>query len=95
MIACFMNFHEKENAQDLKKHLDRVIERAIEFGCSVFVSGKKYPEDKIFEERVKEIKKHYEPGEVNYVGITVEDDEELKNLFIHIADWEMYSYEEI
>lgn len=95
MICCFMNFHEKENAQDLKRHLDKEIERAIEFGCSVFVSGKKHPEDKIFEERVKEAATHYQPGEVCYVGITVEDDKELKNLFIHIADWEVYSYEEI
>ena len=94
MIACFMNFHEKENAKDLKEHLDKEIERAVEFGCTTFIFGKKYPEDKIFEERIKERAKKYAENEITYAGITVEDDEELKNLFIQIADWECYSYEE-
>jgi len=93
MIACFMNFHEKENAKDLVKHLDKEIENAINFGCKTFVSGKNHPEDKVFEERVKETAKQYAAGEVEYVGISAPD-EELKNLFINIADWEVYSYEE-
>ena len=59
MICCFMNFHEKENAKDLEKHLDKEIQDAINFGCTVFISGKNYPEDKVFEERVKEAAKKY------------------------------------
>ncbi len=93
MICCFMNFHEKENAKDLEKHLDKEIQDAINFGCTVFISGKDHPEDKIFEERVKEAAKKYDTGEIQYVGISASD-EDLKNLFIHIADWESYSYEE-
>ncbi len=93
MIACFMNFHEKENAKDLVKQLDNEIEKAIIFGCKTFISGKNHTEDKVFEERVKEAAKEYAAGEIQYVGITASD-EELKNLFINIADWEVYSYEE-
>ena len=94
MICCFMKFHEKEKAKDLEKQLDKEIQDAINFGCTVFVSGKNHPEDKVFEERVKEAAKRYGIGEVQYVGITAPEDE-LKDLFIHIADWESYAYEEI
>ena len=93
MIGCFMNFHERENAKDLIKHFDKEIEKAISFGCTTFISGKNYPEDKLFEERVKEWAKKYATDEIQYVGITAPDDE-LKNLFRHIADWEIYSFEE-
>ena len=92
MIACFMNFHEQKNAEDLAKHFDKEIENAINMGCTVFVSGTKYPEDEIFKQRVEIAAKAYADGEVNYAGITVLDDNELKNLFILIADWEIYSY---
>ena len=94
MICCFMNFHEKENAKDLEKHLDKEIQDAINFGCTVFISGKNHPEDKVFEERVKLASERYGMGEVQYVGISAPD-AELLDLFIHIADWESYAYEEI
>ena len=94
MICCFMNFHEKENAKDLEKHLDKEIQDAINFGCTVFISGKNHPEDKVFEERVKMAASQYAPGEIRHVGISAPD-EELNNHFIHIADWESYAYEEV
>ena len=92
MTCCFMNFHEEESVQDLAKHFDREIDTAIGRGCSVFMTGTKYPEDKIFAERVKNTAKYYADGEIKLICIN-ENDETLKELFIRIADWEIYAYD--
>ncbi len=92
MICCFMNFHERESEKDLIKHFDREIDCAIGRGCSVFVTGTKYPEDKIFAERVMNISKYYADGEIKLVCVD-EADEALKNRFIDTAEWEIYAYE--
>ena len=93
MICCFYNLHAQENAKDLQKHFDKEIENAIGRGCDMFLCGKKYPEDKIFAQRVKENAKHYAPGEIKLAQIDEENDEALKALFIELAHWEIYSYE--
>ena len=93
MICCFMNLHEQKNAEDLKKHFDREIEHAIDWGCSVFLAGRKYPEDALFSERVKEMSRFYKEGEIRFFHIDEPDDDKLKRLFIGIADWEIYSYD--
>ena len=92
MTCCFMNFHEKESAKDLEKHFDQEIDYAIGRGCSVFMTGTKYPEDKIFAERVLNIAKYYADGEIKLICID-EDDKALKNHFIDVADWEIYAYD--
>ena len=92
MICCFMNFHEEETVQDLEKHLDREIDYAIGRGCSVFMTGTKYPEDKIFAERVIGMSRYYAEGEVILICLN-ESDEVLKNRFIDMADWEIYAYD--
>lgn len=92
MICCFMNLHEQKNAKGLKKHFDEEIERAIDWGCSTFVAGMKYPEDKLFSEMVLKASKRYKQGEINLVQFEEPDDEKLKHIFIRIADWEIYSY---
>lgn len=93
MICCFYNLHEQENAKDLHKHFDKEIENAIGRGCSVFFCGKKYPEDEIFAQRVQENSKHYAQGEILLLQLDEEKDEALKNFFMRVADWEIYSYE--
>ncbi len=93
MICCFMNLHEQKNAKDLKKHFDKEIFHAIDWGCSTFVAGMKYPEESLFSERVLEISKCYKQGEINLVQFNEPDDEKLKLIFLRIADWEIYSYE--
>lgn len=92
MICCFMNLHEKENARDLVKHFDTEIEKAILFGCTKFLSGKKYAEDKIFKERVENAAKGYDDSEINHIEINAKGNEELQNFLLEIADWEIYSY---
>lgn len=92
MICCFMNFHECETEEDLIRHLDREIDYAIGRGCTVFMTGTKYPEDKIFIERVKNISKFYADGEITLVCLD-KSDEELKDYFIDVADWEIYAYD--
>ncbi len=92
MTCCFMNFHEQESEKDLIKHFDREIEHAIDWGCSFFMTGTKYPEDKLFAERVTNMAKYYNHGEIKLVCLN-DDDETLKKLFIQIADWEIYSYD--
>ncbi len=92
MICCFMNFHEEESVKDLVKHFDREIDYAIGRGCSVFMTGTKYPEDKIFAERVMNISKYYADGEIKLVCVD-EADEALENHFIDVAEWEIYAYE--
>lgn len=93
MTCCFFNLHEQENAENLEKHFDREIEIAIGRGCSIFVCGKKYPEDEIFAERVRHAAKRYAEGEISLVAMAEEDDANLKKTFIDIADWEIYSYD--
>lgn len=93
MTCCFFNLHQQENAKNLEKHFDREIEIAIGRGCSIFVCGKKYPEDEIFAQRVREAAKHYAEDEITLVAMAEEDDAKLKKIFIDIADWEIYSYE--
>ncbi len=93
MTCCFFNLHQQENAPNLEKHFDKEIEIAIGRGCSIFLCGKKYPEDEIFVQRVKEAAKHYAEGEITVSVMSEDDDEKLKKLFIDIADWEIYSYE--
>ncbi len=92
MTCCFMNFHEEESVQDLVKHFDREIDYAIGRGCSVFMTGTKYPEDKIFAERVMNISKNYADGEIKLVCVD-EADEALENRFIDVAEWEIYAYD--
>ena len=92
MICCFMNLHEKENAKDLKKHFDKEIEHAISFGCSVFMAGKSGIENEIFKERVMIASRHYKDGEITFLAVD-KSNEELKDFFIQLADWEIYSYE--
>lgn len=91
MICCFMNFHEQESARDLVAHLDREIDIAIGRGCSVFLTGTKYPEDKIFAKRVINTAKYYANEEIKLIKID-ESDEILKTRFIAVADWEIYAY---
>ena len=93
MICTFMNFHEKENEKNLEKHLTREIEIAIGRGCSVFLTGMRYPEDEIFAEKVKEAAKFYAEGEVVLKTIEKGSEEELKNFFMSVADYELYPYE--
>lgn len=93
MICCFMNLHEKENAKDLSKHFDKEIEIAIGRDCSVFVAGTNYPEDILFEERVREASKFYEDGDIRFLAVENASEDELASFFIQIADWEIYSYE--
>ena len=92
MICCFMNFHEGENTKDLAKHLEKEIEIAVGRGCSVFICGNKRPEDDIFAETVEKISKYYAEGEVVLKRMD-KTEEELKNIFIDIADWEIYPFE--
>ena len=93
MTCCFMNFHERENAEDIIKHFDREIEHAIDWGCTSFVTGTKYPEDEIFAQRVINMSKYYAKGEIKLVQLNEKNDEILKSRFIKMADWEIYSYE--
>ena len=93
MICCFMNFHENENAEDLIKHFDREIEHAIDWGCTVFVTGTQHSEDKIFAQRVTNMSKYYADGEIKLVQLEEKSEKILRSLFINIADWEIYSYE--
>ena len=93
MTCCFFNLHQQENAPNLEKHFDKEIEIAIGRGCSIFVCGKKYPEDEIFAQRVQEAAKHYAPDEISLVTMAETDDDKLKKIFIDIADWEIYSYD--
>ena len=95
MTCCFFNLHKQENSPNLEKHFDKEIEIAIGRGCSIFVCGKKYPEDEIFAERVMEAAKHYADDEISLVRMAEEDDDKLKKMFIDIADWEIYSYETV
>lgn len=94
MVCCFMNFHEKENAKDLKKHFDGEIDNAISRGCTTFVTGKRYPEDELFAERVLVAAKEYPNENISLIFANPElkSDEDLKKYFIDIADWEIYSY---
>ncbi len=92
MICCFMNLHEKENVRDLVKHFDTEIEKAILFGCTKFLSGEKYAEEKIFKERVENAAKFYDEGEIDFIGINAKGNKELKRFLMEIADWEIYSY---
>lgn len=93
MVCCFMNLHEKENAQNLSSHFDKEIEIAVGRGCYTFVCGNKYPEDEIFAQRVKEAAKNYAEDEIKLLVIAEPQDEKLMELFIKIAQWEIYSYE--
>lgn len=93
MTCCFMNLHQQKNAEDLKKHFDKEIHHAVDWGCSIFVTGTKYPEDAVFSERVKEISKFYAEDEIRLVQLQEPDDAKLKDMFLQIADWEIYSYE--
>ena len=92
MTCCFMNFREKDSEKDLIRHFDREIDIAIGRGCSVFMTGTRYPEDVIFADRVKNISKYYADGEIKLVCID-ETEEKLKKRFIHEADWEIYAYD--
>ena len=94
MVCCFMNIHEKENAKDLKKHFDGEIDNAISRGCTTFVTGKRYPEDELFAERVLVAAKEYHNENISLVFADpkLKSDEDLKKYFISIADWEIYSY---
>ena len=94
MVCCFMNFHEQENAKDLKKHFDGEIDNAISRGCTTFVTGRRYPEDELFAERVFAASREYPDIDIKLVFANPElaSDEELKGYFISIADWEIYSY---
>ena len=91
MICCFMNFHERENFNDLAHHFDNEILYAIFMGCTTFYSGKKYPEDKLFAERVRVVSECYPNAKIELITIDKADDE-LKEYFIEKADWEIYSY---
>ncbi len=93
MICCFMNFHKQENAQNLMKHFDDEIEKAIIFGCNLFVSGNRHSEDKIFKDRVLRASKFYAKGQIEYLEVDTDNEDILKKFFIDIADWEVYSYE--
>ena len=95
MICCFMNFHEQETEKDLIKHFDREIDMAIARGCSTFWAGTKYPEDKIFADRVTNMAKFYDKDEIElkFFKDCKNYDEEIKNLFLKIADWEIYAYD--
>ncbi|MBQ3119081.1 MAG: hypothetical protein IJC10_04895 [Clostridia bacterium] len=92
MTCCFMNFHEKASEKDLIRHFDREIDIAIGRGCTIFLTGTKYPEDEIFAERVKNMAKYYSDGEIKLICLD-EPDEALKEKFIQVADWEIYAYE--
>ena len=92
MNCCFFNLHEQENAKDLVKHFDKEIEHAIDWGCSTFIAGTKHPEDHIFAQRVMEAAKYYTKGEISLLRLEEENDEKLKQRFIELADWEIYSY---
>lgn len=94
MVCCFMNFHEKGNAKDLKMHFDREIDNAISRGCTTFVTGRRYPEDKLFAERVLATAKEYPNKDIrlSFADQEYKSDQDLKNYFIGIADWEIYSY---
>ena len=94
MVCCFMNFHERENAKDLKRHFDREIDNAISRGCTKFVTGKRYPEDELFAERVSAAAKEYPNKDIRltFADPELKSDEDLKNYFIGIADWEIYAY---
>ena len=94
MICTFMNFHEKENENNLEKHLTKEIEIAIGRGCSVFLTGMRYPEDEIFAEKVKQAAKFYADGEVVLKTIEKGTDEELKHFFVSVADYEIYPFSE-
>ena len=93
MICCFANFHEKRSFNDLAHHLDNEIEYAITKGCTVFVSGNKYEEDKIFEQRVRNFAEKLEPSAIRYVGLSATDCE-LRELFSSIANWTINPYKE-
>ena len=93
MTCCFMNFHERENAEDLIEHFDREIDIAIGRGCSVFMTGTKYPEDEIFSQRVINMSKYYAKEEIKLIQVEEECDETLRRHFIEVADWEIYAYD--
>ena len=94
MVCCFMNFHEQENAKDFKRHFDGEIDNAISRGCTTFVTGKRYPEDELFAERLLASAKEYPNKDIKlvYANPEFKSDDELKKYFIDIADWEIYSY---
>ena len=74
----------------------REIEKAIEFGCSYFVAGINDEEEKLFAERVEKAASYYADGEITMIGIEdFKSVDEMKKFFIEIADYEIYSYEEI
>ncbi len=91
MICCFMSFNSSENLHDLVKHFDTEIEKAILFGCTCFLSGINCSKEKLFKERVLKASKEYAQGEVVFFGVDTQNHEFLKNLFIDIADFEIYS----
>lgn len=110
-VCCFMNFHEKETAENLEEHLDRELQVALGHGCLTFVTGTKYPEDAIFAESVLKAAKAYTDSKVELICIApkssgyenpnavcvkyIDDenyDEKLRNLFIWLSDWDIYSY---
>ena len=110
-VCCFMNFHEKETADNLAEHLDRELQVAFGRGCLTFVTGTKYPEDEVFAKSVLKAAKVYTNNNVQLICIApknsnyenpdatcinfIDDenyDQELRKLFIELADWEIYSY---
>ncbi len=94
MVCCFMNFHEKENAKNLLRHFDGEIDNAISRGCDTFIAGNKYPEDILFAESVATVAKEYPNKDIKVILVEPRGDYEknLKDFFICIADWEIYSH---
>ncbi len=88
MICCFVNTHREENAQDLVKYFDTEIEKAILFGCSVFMAGKNTYEEKLFAQRVQKAAKYYADGEVVFVGLNMSD-KKLYDFFVKKSDFDI------
>ena len=82
----FCKFSRRKTFNDLAHHLDNEIEYAITKGCTVFVSGNKYEEDKIFEQRVRKAFEKIKPCAIRCVVLSATDSE-LKELFSNISNW--------
>jgi len=84
----------KRKCKRFKKHFDGEIDNAISRGCTTFVTGKHYPEDELFAERVLVAAKEYTNKNISLIFADPElkSDEDLKKYFVDIADWEIYSY---
>ena len=68
-VCCFMNFHEKETAENLAEHFDRKLQVSFGRGCTTFITGTKYPEDEVFAESVLKVAKIYTDSEVQLICI--------------------------